>query len=85
MAVTNGQVAVGLTPQPVDGVSTNPYRLHIQSLDNTKKLYLGNASVTASTGFELVGTFTIDVSPNEQLYVVSDQTGNTVSWLRMDV
>lgn len=85
MAITSGQVAVTTTPIPVDGVSTNPYRLHIQSLDNTKKLYLGNATVTPSTGFELIGATSLIISPNEQLFIVSDQTGNTVSWLRIDV
>lgn len=87
MAVTSGQVTVGLTPIAIDGVSTNPYRLHVHSMDNTKKLFIGGPSVSTTTGMELQGLDSIDlvISPNEQIYIVSDQTGNRVSWLRIDV
>lgn len=87
MAVTSGQVTVGLTPVVIDGVYTNPYRLHVHSMDNTKKLYIGGPDVTTANGLELQGLDTIDliISPNEQIYIVSDQVGNKVSWLRIDV
>lgn len=87
MAVTSGQMTVGTTPLTIDGVSTNPYRLHINSMDNTKKLYLGGPDVSTTTGLELQGLDSMDliVSPNTQIYIVSDQAGNRVSWLRIDV
>lgn len=87
MAVTSGQMAIGITPVAIDGVSTNPYRMHIHSMDNTKKLYIGGPDVTTTNGLELQGLDTMDliVSPNEQIYIVSEQAGNRVSWLRIDV
>jgi hypothetical protein len=87
MAVSSGQTVVGLTPIGIDGVSTNPYRLHLHNGDNTKNLFIGNATVSSTTGLKLMGNdhFEMIVSPNEQLFVVSEQGDHTISWLRMDV
>jgi hypothetical protein len=87
MAVTSGQQVIGLTPVAIDGVSTNPYRLHFHNNDNTKKVFIGGSNVTVSNGMELDGhgMLEIIVSPSEQIYVVSESGNHTVSWLRMDV
>ena len=87
MAVISGQLTVGQTRLAVDGVSTNPYRLHIHNMSNTSNLFLGGGDVTASNGLELHSheSFEIIVSPNEQIFVVASSGNHDVSWLRMDV
>lgn len=87
MAVTSGQQTIGTTRVAIDGVFTNPYRLHLHNMDNTKKLFIGGSDVTISNGLALQGLDSLEVivSPNEQLYVVSETGGHLISWLRMDV
>jgi len=85
--ISSGQQTVGLTAVAIDGVSTNPYRLHLHNNDNTKNLYVGNSNVTTSNGLKLDGGMILEfvVSPNSQLYVVSDSGSHQISWLRIDV
>ena len=87
MAISSGQQTVGLTSIAVDGVSTNPYRLHLHNNDNTKALYVGNSDVTISNGMKLDGGMVLEfiVSPNQQIHVVSDSGSHLISWLRIDV
>jgi hypothetical protein len=87
MGITSGQIIVGLTPVVVDGVSTNPYRLVIHNHSNTKALFLGNSNVTPTNGLPLHGEQYLEVivSPNQQMYIVSDSGEHEVAWLRMDV
>jgi hypothetical protein len=87
MAISSGQQVIGLTPIAIDGVSTNPYRLHLHNNDNTKALFVGNSSVTIANGMKMNGGEVLEfiISPNEQLYVVSDSGTHTISWLRIDV
>lgn len=85
--ISSGQQTVGLTPVAIDGVSTNPYRMHLHNNDNTKNLYVGNSNVTTANGLKLDGGMIVEfvISPNSQLYVVSDSGSHTISWLRIDV
>lgn len=87
MAVTSGQMTVGLTAVTIDGVFTNPYRLHVHNNEQTKNLFVGGPNVTISNGLRLSGGDSLEVivAPNDQLYVVSDQGTHVISWLRMDV
>lgn len=87
MAVSSGQISIGVTRVAIDGVSTNPYRLRIHNMSNTQNLFLGGGDVTASNGLELHSheSFEIIVSPNEQIFVVASSGNHDVSWLRMDV
>ena len=87
MAVTSGQITVGLIPSAIDGVFTNPYRLHIHNNEQTKNLFIGGSGVTISNGLQLPAGDSLEVivAPNDQLYVVSDSGTHLVSWLRMDV
>jgi hypothetical protein len=87
MAVSSGQIIVGQTRQPIDGVSTNPYRLHLHNNEGTTALYLGGENVTVENGLRLEArdSFEMIVSPNQQLFIVSTSNNHEVSWLRMDV
>jgi hypothetical protein len=84
VAVSSGQLSVGLTPTQVDGQSPNPSVLHIANNDNTSAVFIGNDSVTISTGLKLekLERITITLHPGESLYAVSDKTGHIVSFLR---
>jgi hypothetical protein len=87
MAISSGQQVIGLTPIAIDGVSTNPYRLHLHNNDNTKALFVGNDNVTIANGMKIDGGTVLEfiISPNQQLYVVSETGTHTISWLRIDV
>jgi hypothetical protein len=87
MAISSGQQIIGVTPVSIDGVSTNPYRLHLHNNDNTKKLFVGNSNVTISNGMVMDGGVVLEfiVSPNQQLYCVSETGTHAISWLRIDV
>jgi hypothetical protein len=87
MAITSGQITVGLTPVAIDGVSTNPFHLHIHNNDNTKNLYIGGSDVSISNGLKLPSGDSLEViiAPNDQIYVVSSSGTHLISWLRMDV
>lgn len=84
MAITSAQITIGLTPTAIDGTSTNPIRLHIHNNDNTNNIYLGNGSVTTTTGLELtkLDSMEITLNPGEELYAVSASTGHVISWLK---
>lgn len=87
MAINSGQQIVGVIPVAIDGVSTNPYRLTLHNNDNTKKLFIGNSNVTISNGMIMPGLSTLEfiVSPNQQLFCVSETGTHLISWLRIDV
>jgi hypothetical protein len=84
MAITSGQQTIGTSAQLVDGISPNPSRLHIHNMDNSVDLYLGNNTVTTTTGLRLEKLDSIELvmNPGESLYAVSSAGTHTISWLR---
>ena len=84
MAITSGQQTIGTVRQLVDGISPNPSRVHIHNLDNTKVLFLGNDSVTITTGLGLQKLESIELILNagESLYAISETGSHLISWLR---
>ena len=84
MAISTGQVLVGITPVQIDGQSPNPSRLHIHNMDNTKVLYVGNGDVSKTTGLGLqkLDSLEIMLNPGEALYAVSETGSHLVTWLR---
>jgi len=87
MAISSGQQVIGIIPAAIDGVSTNPYRLHLHNNDNAKALFIGNSNVTIANGMKMDGgaMYEFIISPNQQLHVVSETGTHTISWLRIDV
>jgi hypothetical protein len=87
MSITSGRTTVGITPVQVDGNSVNPFVLYIHNESNTKKLYLGNGTVSVENGFSIdpssVQNFTL--FPNQSLFMLSDSGDHIVSWLRIPV
>jgi len=84
VAITSGQTTVGTSPTQIDGCSHNPSRLHIHNHDNTNSVFLGNSSVTTSTGLQLLklDSIELDINPGDALYAVSAAGSHTVSFLR---
>ena len=84
MTITSAQITVGTSPTIIDGLSTNPFRLHVHNNDNSADLYLGNGSVTSSTGLRLMKLDSIElvINPGEALYAVSASGSHAVSWLK---
>lgn len=85
--ITNGQTVIGTTATALDGVWQNPSRITIHNLDNTDSVYLGQDSVTTTTGLELMkqATLQFELQPLEQLWAVSSKTGHRISWLRQTI
>lgn len=84
MTITTGQLTVGLTPVQIDGTANSNYKLHIHNADNQANLFLGNETVTPSTGLILIKQDSTDLNmyPGESIWVVSDTTNHLVSWLK---
>lgn len=79
----SGQMSVGTAPSRVDGISNNPVILHIHNNDNTDNLYLGNQSVTTSTGMILSKLDSIELTMHQgnTIWLVSDKNGHIASWI----
>lgn len=85
--ITTGQMTAGTTALQIDGMSVNPARLYVHNMDSTKSLFIGGPDVTIANGFAIDKSSTQDfvVFPDQGLYVVSDNGGHLVSWMRMPV
>lgn len=87
MALTSGTVSVGTAATLIDGASSsNPVHLHIHNNDNTDNLYLGDSTVTTTTGLVLtkLDSFEIYLRPGNRLYATSSKTGHIISYIKQD-
>lgn len=84
MAIYTGQVTVGSTPTAIDGADKNPIHIQLHNLDTTKDIYIGNSSVTTSTGYRLDKGMILEftLNPNETIYAVSLLGGETIAYLK---
>lgn len=84
MALVSGTNTVGTTATMIDGNSIMPLRLMVHNNDNTDAVYLGNSTVTTSTGFMLDKGVILEIilNPLEELYAVSGKAGHVISWIR---
>ena len=87
MALTSGTVSVGTAATLIDGASSsNPVHLHIHNNDNTDNLYLGDSTVTTTTGLVLtkLDSFEIYLRPGNRLYATSSKAGHIISYIKQD-
>ena len=79
----SGQMSVGTAPSRVDGQSNNPVILHIHNNDNSDNLYIGNQSVTTSTGMVLTKLDSIEITLHQgnTLWLVSNKNDHVASWI----
>lgn len=84
MALSSGQVIVGLTPTQIDGQSTNPTVLHISNNDNTAAVFIGDGNVAVLGGLRLekLERIVITLHPGESLYAISEKQGHVLTFLR---
>ena len=79
----SGQMSVGTAPSRVDGISNNPVVLHIHNNDNSDNLYIGNQSVTTTTGMVLTKLDSIELTMHQgnTIWLVSSKNGHVASWI----
>ncbi len=84
MAISTGQVTVGLTPTLIDGTFNSNFRLIIHNMNNDDAIYLGDANVTPTTGLQLLKleTIQLDLNPLEQVYAISTKADLKLGYLK---
>lgn len=84
MAITTGQVTVGLTPTIIDGTFNSNFKLWIHNMNNDDAIYLGGSDVSPETGFQLLKleTIEIEMNPMEEIYAVSTKAGLKLGYLK---
>lgn len=85
MAITSGSQTVGTTAVQIDGVAVYQSHIHIRNNDSTKTLYVGGPDVTTANGLPIdkLTTIEFDIPPGEAAFMISSDTGHSVSWLRI--
>ena len=82
--LSSGTPVVGTTATLVDGLSVNPFRIHLHNNDNTDAVYIGGSAVTINDGLKLNKEDSVEliINPLEALYAVSSKAGHVISWLK---
>ena len=83
--ITSGTQTVGTTRVAINGIAAAPCHIQIRNNDNTKTLYVGGPDVTIANGLAIDKLITVefDLPAGEQMWMVSSDTGHSVSWLRL--
>lgn len=87
LPIESGRMTVGTSAVQVDGVGVSPIRIYLHNEDSTKTLYVGNSNVTIANGFGIDKSSIQDflIFPGQSLWIVSESSGHTVSYLRIPV
>lgn len=86
MAIITGQVTVvDATPIQLDTSSVSNFKMMLHNMSNTDNLYVGNSTVTPTTGLEIHSHayLTIDCQPNDMVFVCSSNGSHTLSWMKI--
>lgn len=85
MPIVHGQVSIGTAVTEIVGADNMIHEVHVHNnnSDNAHILYLGGSAVTTSTGLRLgpQETLTMNLGPDDRLFVVSNHTATVVSFL----
>jgi hypothetical protein len=81
--VKSGQVAVGTTATEIPVTCKQPFRIQVKNLDNTDAIFIGDMSVTTTTGIRLDKEERIEffLAPFDKLFVVSSKAGHNVAFI----
>ena len=84
MPLSNSQVTVGTAVTLIVATNSNPILVHLHLHDNTDNVYIGNESVTTSTGLRLVkqDSFEMSLMPGNALYGIITSGSATVSVIK---
>ena len=85
--LTSGWVAIGTAPTRINGISTNPIRLTIENVDTTDIAYLGNESVTTTTGVPLEkgAVYEITLYQGNTLWAVGTKEGHNLAYIAQEL
>ena len=85
MPLSSEHFTIGLTRAQIASADNMPHKvvIHNNNNDSAHTLFLGDDTVTTSTGLHLDGkqTITLNVGPNDTLYAVSNHDGTVASVL----
>jgi hypothetical protein len=81
--VKSGQIAVGTTATEIPVTCKQPFRIQVKNLDNTDEIFIGDISVTTTTGIRLDKEERIEffLAPFDKLFVVSSKAGHNVGFI----
>lgn len=81
--ISTGQMTVTTTPSQIDGIHTNPSRIHIHNNDNTNDLLIGGSDLDVVNGLKLPKLDSIELilNPGEVLFAMATTGTISVSWL----
>jgi hypothetical protein len=81
--VKSGQIAVGTTATEIPVTCKQPFRIQVKNLDNTDEIFIGDMSVTTTTGIRLDKEERIEffLAPFDKLFVVSTKAGHNVGFI----
>ncbi len=83
--LTSGQVTVTTTATEISGHAVNPSRITLNNHEHGagKKVFIGNGSVTPTTGMMLNGEpYTFILNPMEHIHVITDTGTVIVGYVR---
>ena len=86
MAIITGQLTVvDATPVQLDTSSVSNFKMMLHNMSNTDNLFVGNANVTPTTGFEVHSHayITLDCQPNDAVYVCSSNGTHSLAWMKI--
>ena len=84
MSLSSSQVTVTTSPTLLVAGETNPVLVHLHLHDNTDNVYLGDSTVTTSTGLRLIkqDSFDMNLAPGNSLYAIITTSTATVSVIK---
>jgi len=83
--IVTGQIVTSTSPQQIDGTSENPFKIVLHNSSASDSIFIGNADVTETTGFDLhsKSTLVLELPPLASLYVISTNGSPTICWMRI--
>jgi hypothetical protein len=84
MALVTSQVTVTTSPTLLIAADNNPVLVHLHLHDNTDNVYIGNSTVTTSTGLRLSkqDSFEVNLLPANALYAIITTGTATISTIK---
>ncbi len=87
MPLTSTQITITTSPTLLVAASSNPQLIHLHLHENTDNVYIGNETVTTSTGLRLIkqDAFDINIAPGNSLYAIISTSTATVSLIKQEL
>ena len=81
MAIATAQITVTTSPTLLVAASSSPVLVHLHLHDNTDNVFIGNSTVTTSTGLRLIkqDSFEVNLAPGNAIYGIITSSTATVS------